>query len=168
MNTYLTHSEVSEILNYNPGTGVFEWKAKMCANVGPGVPAGCISPRGYRKIQIHGVKYSASRLAYLLMTGCWPLDCMDHINHQKSDDRWLNLRAVSQDENMKNTSLRKNNKSGIVGVYWNPDSNKWTAGIRVNRQRTHLGHYADKIDAIFSRKNAEIKYGFHQNHGAAQ
>ena len=35
----------------------------------------------------------------------------------------------------------------------------------VNRKQISLGTYTTKEEAVFARKQAEIKYGFHVNHG---
>ncbi len=46
---------------------------------------------------------TAHRLAFALMTGQWP-NIVDHINRDRSDNRWSNLRDVTQRENAKNRS----------------------------------------------------------------
>ena len=69
-------------------------------------------------------------------------------------------------ENSKNRKIQKNNKSGVVGVFFKNDIQKWAARIMVNRKSIYLGAFSLKDDAITARKNAEVKYNFHPNHGS--
>ena len=43
---------------------------------------------------------------------------------------------------------RKSNKSGIKGVFWNTQKQRWQAKITVSGVDMHLGFFIDKIDAI--------------------
>lgn len=43
--------------------------------------------------------YLLHRLAYLYMTGNWPLGEIHHVNHNPSDNRWANLADVTPLEN---------------------------------------------------------------------
>lgn len=61
--------------------------------------------------------------------------------------------------------LDKRNASGMMGVRWLSKSKKWQADIRVNKSFIYLGRWEDKQLAIQARQKAEIKYGFHENHG---
>jgi hypothetical protein len=83
---------------------------------------------------------------------------VDHINHDKSDNRKCNLRIVTRSQNNMNHKLRKNSKSGKTGVNWYERGKKWEAGITVNKKHIYLGRYNNLADAIKARKDAEIKY----------
>ena len=83
---------------------------------------------------------------------------VDHINHNKLDNRKENLRICTQKQNMRNQSIRKDNKSGYTGVYFVENKNKWVAQIRINGKTKHLGYYNEMKNAIKARKEAEIKY----------
>lgn len=84
---------------------------------------------------------------------------VDHINGDKLDNRKNNLRICSNADNLKNrVKLPSNNTSGILGVRYRADRNKWYAEIQCNRQRIRLGSYIDKEDAIKARLIAEYKY----------
>lgn len=83
---------------------------------------------------------------------------VDHINRNKLDNRRENLRICSRLENVRNTGLRTNNSSGVIGVYYRERFKKWHASIRINGKAKSLGYYHDKKDAIAARKRAEIKY----------
>ena len=85
--------------------------------------------------------------------------CVDHIiTERKNDNRKQNLRIVTKKENNINRRMMSNNTSGVIGVRWDKNSNKWEASIGINKKTIHLGEYEDKEDAIKARKEAEIKY----------
>ena len=83
-------------------------------------------------------------------------DQVDHINHDKSDNRRVNLRIVSASQNTWNRSLRKDNKTGTPGV--NASKYGWGVEIVVNGVRHNLGLYKNKEDAVAARKAAEERY----------
>jgi len=99
------------------------------------------------------------------MYGFFPSHGLDHINGEGLDNRIVNLREADQGVNMKNTSRRVDNMSGVTGVHWYKNRKKWQAQIQVNGKRIFLGYFDDIDDAIAVRKLANIKYGFHNNHG---
>lgn len=83
---------------------------------------------------------------------------IDHINHNKLDNRKSNLRICTQQQNSINRSKTSRNTSGYVGVCYKPKINKWQAYITVDRKPVHLGYYKNIEEAIEVRKQAEIKY----------
>lgn len=120
---------------------------------------------GYRHGRINNRAYQAHRVAWALYHGEWPDGEIDHINHDRTDNRITNLRAVSHQENHRNTSLRRNNSSGSSGVSWFNAGSKWSAYIVVDGRKLHLGYFNGLDDAVSTRKAAERQYGFHENHG---
>ena len=159
-----TQSELKEALNYNPETGVFTWIISRGNGVKSGDVAGYIMLNGYASIRIGKISYLSHRLAFLYVYGRWPKE-IDHINHDKSDNRWVNLREVSKQENQRNRSMNKNNTSGVAGVGWDKKNNRWEAQIKAKGKSIKLGRFIDKFEAICARKSANNKYGFHENHG---
>lgn len=156
-------AKLSERLRYNPKTGKFSWKVHTMAYGGfraPGDEAGTVkSDSGYVFIGLDGKIYRAHRLAWYIMTGEWlkPDQDIDHINRNRADNRWSNLRKATRSENNHNTDvLRTDNRSGHRGVSWRADTKKWHARIKVNGTMHLLGDYIRKGDAIAARRNAEI------------
>ena len=149
-------------LSYNPETGELTWVAGRGKSA-PGRKAGSVRPDGYVRIQFNKKTYYAHRVAFFLAKGYWPKE-VDHINHDRADNRLCNLREVTTQENKCNTSLSKRNTSGRIGVC--PYMGSWRAYIHVHGERINLGDFADIEDAIRARETAEAKYGFHENHGA--
>lgn len=129
--------------------------------------AGYISNNDRRIIMIKYKNYVSHRLIWVYFNGDIPAGMqIDHLDHNKKNNRIENLRLVSFCENCKNLPLRKDNKSGCVGVKWEKRYKKrWVAEITVNKKNIYLGSFINKQDAINARKAAEIKYGFHANHG---
>ena len=88
-----------------------------------------------------------------------PLDKdVDHINHNKLDNRKCNLRIAFDYENLWNQKISKNNTSGITGVYFEKNTKKWIAKICVNRKQIFLGRFNVFEEAAKARKQAEEKY----------
>jgi hypothetical protein len=140
----LTHQRLKELLHYNQETGVFTRLVQTTNNVEVGSIAGSYeTDQRYIRITVDNKSYKAHRLAFLYMTEDWPLDEVDHINGLRDDNRWVNLRAATKTQNMRNvTTQRKNNTSGYKGVSWYEPNKKWAAKIRVNKRLLHLGYFA--------------------------
>jgi len=127
--------------------------------------AGSLGNKGYIRLKVDGRQYQAHRVAWLIMTGEWPENDIDHINHDRADNRFINLREATCMENARNQKLRKTNKSGVCGVRLNKKKTKWDAQIQVVGKIIHLGAFDKFENAVKVRKEAEEKYGFHPNHG---
>jgi hypothetical protein len=157
-------------LDYDQATGVFVWRycEEMPENWNArwaGIVAGTDDRYGYRVIKIDGKRHFAHRVAWMIVTGEWPVDQIDHINGDTSDNRIANLRVVSRTENGRNAAIPSHNTSGHIGVYWHKRCGKWLAQIKVDGRDIHLGRFVAKADAIAARAAAEIIHGFHPNHG---
>jgi hypothetical protein len=160
---------IRERLDYDPATGDILWRRcpKMPVQWNgrwAGKVAGTVSA-GYRAICIDRVKHQSHRLAWLIVSGEWPTDQLDHINGDRSDNRFSNLREVCDAENRRNQARPSDNTSGHIGVYWHKRCGKWAAQIKVGPNRIHLGLFSDIADASVARKAAEFAHGFHPNHG---
>jgi hypothetical protein len=57
------------------------------------------------------------------------------------------------------------NTSGVTGVSWRADKQRWRAYVVVDYKQEHLGHYTDWFDAVCARMSANNRHGFHENHG---
>ena len=94
----------------------------------------------------------------LIMNITDPDICVDHIYHDKTDNRKSQLRITNNQQNQFNHIIKGNNTSGETGVYWHKNRNKWEALIGYNEKIIYLGMFDNKEDAINARKEAEIKY----------
>lgn len=98
------------------------------------------------------------------MTGEDPND-IDHINGDPSDNRFVNLRNVSHQDNGRNMKLNKASTSGCPGVGFDKRRNVWCARIHLNYRNKFLGQFKSFDEAVAARRAAEVEFGFHENHG---
>lgn len=164
----ITQDEIKKQLSYDPDTGDITRRTSTAKCVKVGDIAGWVENTGYRRIMVSGVTLQAHRIVWIYMTGSWPVDQIDHINGDRSDNRFSNLREVNNSDNSKNQKVRVDNESGIAGVRFRKDCGKWQARVSVNGNRVSLGHFDDIKSAELARLEANIKYGFHENHGRAK
>lgn len=160
----LTQQLLKEMFSYNPETGELI-RAKNAGIAKIGDTAGWKENNGYIRIRIHGKARLAHRLIWIIEYGEDPVGQVDHINHNRSDNRISNLRLVTQSGNQRNATMRKNNKSGVMGVWKRSSSRRWIVQIRCFGKQKDIGSFAEKWDAICARKSAEAEYGYHINHG---
>lgn len=172
----LTQEMVRKFIDYDPSTGdcwwkerdkhLFtseHWKSDNKVNAwnlnfaGKKIKSFC--KNGYKRICINSKSYYLHRIIWFYMTGEWP-NVIDHINGDPADNRWKNLRNVSQHENTKNQRLRSNNKSGIKGVCFVKSRNKWLASITINGKSKYLGIFDCIPYAVRARKEAEKELNY--------
>lgn len=160
----LTQERLKDLLGYDPGTGIFTRVVKV-SNFNEGDIAGCLRPDGYLQISVDDRRYLAHRLAFLYITGSFPEKDVDHINGIRTDNKWKNIRIVDKRGNARNTKIPITNNSGALGVCWATRESKWMASIKIDGKGRHLGYFNKFDDAVKARKEADVKYGFHENHG---
>ena len=161
----ITQKYLKEVFTYNSNNGVLIYKKRINNRIQIGRVAGHISSDGYRYVRVFGTSQKHSRLVFLFHNGVFPKNNIDHINGNRSDDRIENLRDVTQEENRKNCMIMTNNSSGVQGVNFYKRTNKWRAFIGLNGKHIHLGYFDTKKLALEARKNAELEYDYHDNHG---
>ncbi|QVW27770.1 HNH endonuclease [Hafnia phage Pocis76] len=154
---------LSEMLTYSDGTLYWkEWRRGVRRDM----VAGSITKNGYVSVGAKGVKTYAHRIVWVMFNGDIPDGVeIDHINHDRADNRIENLRLVSRAENLKNKGVIKSS-SGEMGVYWSNAAQKWEAAINVNGKKKYLGLFNSVESAKAARMEANRLYGFHKNHGA--
>lgn len=146
-------------------SGKFCWvgKSSKYSKVKPGDLASKMGSNGYNYVYANGKLVRAARLVWYFNTGRWPEHQVDHIDGYRSNDRFHNLRDVESSTNNRNRRLPTTNLSGHIGVC-NTDCGFQSYIYRDNK-KVHLGTYRCVTAAALARKLAEIKYGFHKNHG---
>ena len=82
---------------------------------------------------------------------------VDHINGDRADNRFCNLRATDPSGNAHNAKLRKDSKSGLKGVTWCNTNKKWMAQIRIAARTKFLGHFDNKHDAHEAYRSAAVE-----------
>lgn len=166
------------MLTYDPETGVLTWKTLPVrlfkntqyqrawnTNFAGKQAFVTLHNAGYLKSTIRGKGYLAHRVIWALQTGAWPKGEIDHINGNRADNRWCNLRVVTRQENMRNQARSSRNKTGVIGIFWVAENKRWRAYISGADGSRILGHFRTKSEAIAARKAAEERLGYHANHG---
>lgn len=162
----ISAAEVRRVLSYDPATGEFRWNVRSDRDASWNARfsdeiAGAVLTNGYRYINFNKKLHLAHRIAWLWMTGAQPEVQIDHINGDRADNRWSNLRAATQKQNSANQGLRTNNRSGVKGVSWESRSKKWRADITIGGKQIVLGRFRTIEDAAAARRAAETDH-----HGA--
>lgn len=120
---------------------------------------------GYLYGPLPRLQVRAHRVAWAIFYGAWPGEIMDHINGIKTDNRIANLRVVSSSDNNRNRALSVSNSSGYIGVSFIKMTGKWSASVWVNGGSVWLGTFDTADEAAKARASANLRYGFHENHG---
>jgi hypothetical protein len=160
-----SQERLRELFRYNQRTGKLYWRK----NKNPELinrEAGTKRKDNYYSVFVEGYKFAVHRIIYKYMTGA-EAKVIDHINGNPSDNRWVNLRSVNHQANNMNVGLLKNNKTGVVGVTYREDQDRYIAIVRINQVNHHLGSYKTKAEAVAARKAANILLGFSERHGEA-
>ena len=80
---------------------------------------------------------------------------VDHIHHNRNDNRKSQLRIVTTQQNSQN-HLPYSNRDFPSCIYKYKD--KWRAGIGIDNKMLWLGIFDKYEDALQARKDAEDKY----------
>lgn len=145
------------VLDYDPDTGDFTWKFRQ-GRQQAGTIAGTVRGK-YCYIRVYGEVRLAHRAAFAWVHGFWPTHQIDHINGDKQDNRIVNLRAATSQQNAANTPRCKDNTTGFKGVRRARKAGKWWAYIYVDGHDKYLGTY-DTPEAAHEAylKAAEIEF----------
>ena len=154
----ITIEHLRESLDYNAQTGIFTWRKNHRRPDLIGKTAGSIHSAGYISIAIHNVKRLAHRLAWFYITGVMPEGHIDHINGNKLDNSFANLRQVTRFGNLQNMrQATKANKVGLLGV--SAHQGKWRAQIMVNGKRIRASGF--DTPELAHQKYLELKRKHH-------
>jgi hypothetical protein len=137
----ITAARLRELVSYDPETGHFTARVTW-----PKTPAGkrlgTIGPLGYVQMGLAYGKYYAHRLAFLYVTGEWPAGTVDHVDGERANNRWNNLRDVPHGVNVENVlRARKHSSSGLLGASWSTRRGHWTATVRVKGRNIYIGSF---------------------------
>lgn len=149
-------SSLRDHLRYVPQTGNIYWTQRVGKAL-PGMKAGCISPKGYRRVQLHGTSYLEHRVAWALYHGEWSKKRITHMNGLLHDNRMANLREM---DSINYSQGRWQNIPGDDAYHpgirlrgkW------WYAYIKFHGKTKMLGRFRSKKEAIVVRKDAENRY----------
>lgn len=172
----LSIEQIAEVIRMDAASGLLFWKdrpramfRRECdyrnwnANKADSEAMISLDHEGYKSGEILGQRHLAHRVVWALAHGSWPEKTIDHIDGDKTNNRIGNLRDVTNEVNNRNKRKRSGNPASVMGVCQRGES-RWIAYIYAGR-RIHLGSFSDFTDAVAARKSAEIRHGYHINHG---
>lgn len=160
----LTIERLKEALWLDEEEGRFYWQIEVRGKR-PGWQAGSFDAYGYGQVRLDGILYKEHRLVWFYITGTWLSDQIDHENHSRRDNRFVNLRETNNHTNHLNRPMQKSNTSGFVGVHKDKRNGLYKAYVNLHGKRIDLGWHKEIESAIAARMDANQKYGFHENHG---
>lgn len=165
MNNELNQELIHKLFHYDPETGIMKRIGRLKKG-GKIIPCDFVgtakSTHGYLQYTIKDKTYDVHRLIMLYVNGEFPekgLD-VDHVDGDRLNNAWNNLRLVSRSDNLKNVGQRPST-SGITGVGFNNKTKKWRVWI----QEDFYDGFTTSEEASEFRRLEEIKRGFSSTHG---
>lgn len=152
-----TQKLLQETFDYHED-GYLIWKKPKISWIKIGQRAGCDRGDGYYYVGYGGKNHTLHRLIFLYHHGYLP-EFIDHIDKNHTNNRIENLRPISKKLNAYNTDkLRSNNISGVRGVSWDNQQQKWTVRFKHDGKYLFLGYFNNVEDAKKIRQEAERRY----------
>lgn len=138
---------VEEGFKYDPNTGIVTSKSGSIISGRTGIKRNYIGLAINKKEYRAGVK--AHQYAWYVVHNEIP-DVIDHINGDTLDNRIINLRSVTNQENAFNTKAK--------GYCYHKRVKKWSAKITINYKQIYLGYFDTKEEASIAYSDAKKKY----------
>jgi hypothetical protein len=155
----ITQNRLRELAHYCPETGQFthlQSKGRKKA----GMPAGSLRRDGYVYVMFDGFRGMAHQFAFLYVTGEWPTQEIDHMDGNKANNAFANLRQVSRRTNTENKrTARRTNTTGLLGV--SRKGNRFIASIMHGGKRFYLGVFetAEEAHQIYLLEKRKLHQG---------
>lgn len=144
-NQNLCVQTVREMFDYDQDIGVMTRKIKTGRNTRAGQQVGSKDMHGYKTVRIGPTSFKLHRLCWFYVHGHWPAGDIDHLNGDRSDNRFTNLRDVPRCVNLQNqrVATSQNKSTGVLGVY--PSKKRFTAALSIDGRKKSLGTF-DTVD----------------------
>ena len=154
---------LNKLFDYQPDSGVIFYKISVGKKIKAGEKAGTVRSNGYLAIGItineKFCVFKAHRLIWYIMTSTDPFDLqIDHIDGNKLNNQFSNLRLATQTQNSQNKGPSKRSKSGLKGAYWKKRNQKWYSSIQVSNRHIFLGYFltAELAHMAYCKAAAEL------------
>lgn len=176
---------IEESFDYNATSGELYWSLsrpphhfkttgayKVYLSRFAGKRAGCevkVGNMTYRQVRLNNVLYMEHQVVWVIENGEFET-MIDHFDGNGLNNKITNLRPVDRVLNGRNCAMKKNNTSGVTGVYWHKQNNNWVAEGHwtedgINKKKS-LGSYKDISDAKAARELWILECGnFTDRHG---
>lgn len=143
-NEKLSFEQVRALLDYDLSSGEMVWKISRMRVIA-GDRAGTTRKDGGRQVYIGSRLYMEHRLIWLWMTGAFPIHEIDHVDRDRSNNRWENLREATRAQNAMNVRIHRDNPIGVKGV--TKRRNRFEARIGIGGKYKYLGIFDTKEEA---------------------
>jgi hypothetical protein len=156
-----TLTRVHEVLRYEPETGKLFWKLSNSNRIKIGSEAGTIAKVGYRYVSIDGHRLLAHRLIFFMQNGEWPKQDIDHMDGDRLNNRWSNLRECSRQMNTENRrNAQLNSLTRVLGV--SPSRGIFRAQIQVDGKNKYLGRFKtlEEAQSAYLAAKSKLHKGF--------
>lgn len=158
-----TKRKLKEFIHYEPETGRVFWARDSEHRKMKGKAFGTrMDGGGYLVLRFQGHTVKVHRLAFLIMKGRWPL-IVDHINRNREDNRWENLREVNVFQSMQNREAFGRVKFRGVSLFTYPTgTRRFRARVTCDGTTHEIGLFRTPIEAAqaYDLKAREI-FGEH-------
>lgn len=142
-----SREELLWFFDYDKERGILIWKnhwRKSTASRFIGEIAGRKTKDGYINIKLQSKMFKVHRLIWFIETGEWP-EIVDHKNGNVTDNRFLNLRDVTNRVNCSNAYFHREGK--MVGCTWAKDKGRWKSQIKILKKTYFLGYHDTEQEA---------------------
>lgn len=168
---------LNECFRYDSETGKLYWKERLLEHFDTPRGAinfnsrfanketGSLNDKGYLTLKLDKVLLRAHRVIWKIVTGVEPENFIDHIDGNRSNNIFTNLRDVNHISNNRNiTSISKNKSQEVeneyLGVYYIERTGNWTSAINFKNKKIHLGRFITKEEAALAYQLKRIElYG---------
>ena len=162
---------LNECFSYDKETGALAWKTRPLhhfknahgmntfnAKFAGSACENLVNGR-YFSVVINENRYLAHRVIWKMVTGEDPAKNIDHIDTNKRNNRFSNLRIATKQENAFNQGKTARNKTGFKGVSYDKTRGKFFACIRVEGRTKPLGRFttAEQASAAYVSAAKEIQ-----------
>lgn len=154
----VTAEQARELLAYDRESGLLTWKVNRRGKVKAGDAAAHLRSGGYLIVCLLDRLYPAHRIIWLMMTGKMPAQVLDHINRDRTDNRWCNLRESTARQNCHNRGLSSLSTTGRKGVTYSAERRRYRVIITSDGHRRHIGYFRDIDQAAAAYDQAALKY----------
>ena len=154
-------NDLRSVLAYNPDTGLITYTQNVGFKIKKGHVCNYVTRDGYisigRLFNGRKMKHQAHRVAWALHTNEAPPACLDHVNRDRLDNRWCNLRPATRAQNILNGKTRRDNSSGMRGVTYMKNCKRWCGRVQLHGvvQRAYFVTQNEAIAWVRS-KRAEL------------
>ena len=119
--------------------------------------------KGYRTVCLSKEGRIKTHTVHVLVAREWVPNpenkrCVDHIDGDKANNNWENLRYATHTENSRNPKIQTNTSSVYKGVYLHKPTKKWMAYIRINKKLKNLGYHASEREAAKAYNKAALEH----------